>query len=153
GRAPDGSANIIFLPTPTPRGPNTGAAGNQAPTLGAIGDRTVYQGQVVTFTASATDPDQPQQTLAFSLDPGAPAGATINSASGVFSWPTAGVFAPSTNRVTVRVTDTGATPLSDSQTIALIVLVPPGFSVTRAGSQLTLGWPTVPGHTYRVEYA
>src|SRR6185436_19179903 len=42
------------------------------------------------------------QTLAFSLDPGAPAGASINSSNGVFTWLP---FAPGTNNVTVRVTD------------------------------------------------
>jgi hypothetical protein len=38
-----------------------------------------------TFTATATDPDLPAQTLTFSLV-GAPAGAAIDSSSGVFSW-------------------------------------------------------------------
>ena len=42
-------------------------------------------GDVLTFTAVASDPDS-GQTLAFSLDAGAPAGAAINSASGIFNW-------------------------------------------------------------------
>jgi len=71
----------------------------------------------------------------------------------VFTWPTIGVAAPSTNTVTVRVTDNGSPILSDSETIALIVLGPPSFNVvSRSGDQLTLGWTTILGRTYRVEY-
>jgi hypothetical protein len=34
------------------------------------------------------------------------------------------------------------------------VLGPPSFNVvSRSGDQLTLGWTTIPGRTYRVEYA
>ena len=46
----------------------------------------VNEGTSLTFTASATDPDIPAQSLIFSLDPGAPAGASINPGSGVFKW-------------------------------------------------------------------
>ena len=38
-----------------------------------------------TFTATATDPDVPANTLAFSLID-APSGAAIGSTSGVFTW-------------------------------------------------------------------
>jgi hypothetical protein len=153
GRYPNGTANIYFMSTPTPRGANIIPGGNTAPTLAPIGSKTVHQGQTLTFTAGATDADSPAQTLTFSLDPGGPAGAAINAASGVFTWPTTGVPATSTNTVTVRVTDNGAPPLSDVETIALIVISPPGFNaVNRAGDQLTLGWQTIQGRTYRVEY-
>ncbi|NJR53099.1 MAG: hypothetical protein HC780_29630, partial [Leptolyngbyaceae cyanobacterium CSU_1_3] len=33
-----------------------------------------------------TDADQPAQTLTYSLDVDAPAGATINATTGVFTW-------------------------------------------------------------------
>src|SRR5213594_4794614 len=52
---------------------------NSAPVLAAIGNKTTQVSQPVTFTATATDSDIPANTLAFSLDAGAPAGATINS--------------------------------------------------------------------------
>lgn len=57
-----------------------------APVLDAIGDRAVDESVEVTFTATATDPDIPVQTLAFSLGAGAPAGASIDGATGAFSW-------------------------------------------------------------------
>jgi regulation of enolase protein 1 (concanavalin A-like superfamily) len=150
GRLPDGSPNIVFLPAPTPRTPNLVGA-NIAPVLSPIGNRSVHRGQVVTFTAVANDADQPPQLLTFSLDAGAPAGASINPATGLFTWPTAGLPA-GTNTVTIRVTDNGAPSLSDAEAIQLIVLDPPSFHSTRLGNQLTLGWGTIPGRTYRVEF-
>ena len=59
---------------------------NVAPVLGAIGNKTVNEETALTFTATATDADIPANTLTFSLDAGAPAGATINATTGAFSW-------------------------------------------------------------------
>jgi hypothetical protein len=72
---------------------------NLPPVLGAIGNKTGVVGTPVTFTATATDPDIPANTLTFSLDAGAPTGASINPTTGVFSFTptTAGDF-----QVTVR---------------------------------------------------
>ena len=58
---------------------------NQPPSLAAISDQQVFTGDDVTFDADATDPDLPAQALAFSLE-GAPSAATIDSATGEFSW-------------------------------------------------------------------
>src|SRR6185436_15957846 len=61
-------------------------------------------------------------TLSFSLDPGAPVGATIHPTSGFFSWtPPASQLAGQTT-VTVRVTDSGSPPLSAAQVVSLAVL-------------------------------
>jgi hypothetical protein len=51
----------------------------------------------------------------------------------------------------VQVTDNGAPPLSDSETFTLIGL-PPAPTLTVNGSQVTIGFQTIPGKTYRVEY-
>jgi len=154
GRYPNGGPNIYFMPTPTPRSANIIPGGNTAPTLAPIGNKTVHQGQTLSFIASATDADSPAQTLTFSLDPGGPPGAAINAGSGVFTWSTTGVSSPSTNTLTVRVTDNGSPPLSDFETVALVVIRPPSFNtINRAGDQLTLGWQTIQGRSYRVEYS
>src|SRR6266545_2446663 len=78
---------------------------NAAPTLSGVpASATIPEMAAYTFTATATDPDQPANTLTFSLV-AAPAGAAINS-SGVFTWtPTEaqdGVY-----NFNVRVTDNG----------------------------------------------
>src|SRR5439155_6814634 len=96
--------------------------------------------------------EAPPQVLTFSLDQGAPAGAHI-SANGVFTWSTGTVPAPSTNSITVRVTDSGTPNLDASELINVIVLTPLAFGqLSRTDNQLTLHWQTAPGETYRVEY-
>ncbi len=93
---------------------------NVAPVLVGIGNQVAQVGAELTFTATATDADLPANVLAFSLDPGAPAGATINSSTGAFSW-TPGAGDVGTHQATVRVTDDGVPPLSDFETISIEV--------------------------------
>ena len=90
---------------------------NQAPVLAAIGDKTVDEGSLLSFTATASDADLPAQALTFSLDAGAPAGASITS-GGLFTWTPTEAQGPSTNLVTVRVSD-GVTNVN--QTIRIVV--------------------------------
>ena len=107
------------------------AATNNPPTLGAIPDQVIYLGQTVSFTAHATDPDQPAQTLAYSLA-SAPLGANLDPVSGLFSWkPTAG-HCPSTNPVVLQVTDTGIPPLSALQRFTILALNPVPLVLTPA---------------------
>ncbi|HTK70456.1 MAG TPA: putative Ig domain-containing protein [Candidatus Eisenbacteria bacterium] len=92
---------------------------NQAPVLNPIGNMVACgPGTAVTFTATATDADIPSNLLTFSLDPGAAPGATIGAVSGVFSW---NPQSPGSFPFTIRVTDNGSPPLSDSETITITV--------------------------------
>src|SRR6185436_15166568 len=99
---------------------DSGAGGNQCPVLTAIGGKTVTEGTLLTFTATATDPDA-GQTLTFSLDPGFPSGSSINSSTGVFAWTPAVDQGPATYPITVRVTDSGNPSCSDSEEILVTV--------------------------------
>src|SRR5438034_11832106 len=56
------------------------------PILSPIGDRSVAEGTLVSFTASANDANDPVSTLVFSLKSGAPSGAAIDPATGAFTW-------------------------------------------------------------------
>ena len=58
---------------------------NTAPVLAAIPPQATREGVPLTFTASATDADIPADSLTYSLI-GAPAGALIHAATGVFAW-------------------------------------------------------------------
>jgi hypothetical protein len=73
------------------------------------------------FTATAADPDTPSNTLTFSLDPGAPAGATIDANSGEFTWTPSETQGPGTYNLTVRVSDDGAPNLGSSATLSIQV--------------------------------
>ncbi len=127
---------------------------NTAPVLAPIANQLLGLGQTLSLTASATDTDLPPQTLTFSLGTGAPAGATIGSASGQLSWmPT---NAPATNTLSVIVTDNGIPSLSATQSFTVIVLPPAPWpqlgNVSLGGSTISFSWPSAAGYLYRVQY-
>ena len=94
---------------------------NRAPVLAEIDDDTIDEMVPYGFTASATDPDLPANTLAFSLI-GAPTGAGIDPVTGEFSWTPAESQGPGVYTFTVKVTDNGDPSLSDEQEVELTVL-------------------------------
>jgi hypothetical protein len=97
----------------------TTSTGNNPPTLAAIGAKSVNEASALAFTATATDPDA-GQVLTFTLDAGAPAGATISTA-GAFSWTPTEAQGPGTYPVTVRVTDNGSPTANDFETVSVTV--------------------------------
>jgi hypothetical protein len=90
---------------------------NLAPVLGGIGDRTVSEGELLSFTIGATDPDLPANSLTFSAF-GLPTGASFDPATRTFSWMPAETQGPGSYAVTFRVHDGG---LSDEETIDIAV--------------------------------
>jgi DNA/RNA endonuclease G (NUC1) len=78
---------------------------NSAPSLNPIGNKTVLLGSSLSFTASGVDVDLPAQTLSYSLTGAVPAGATMNSSTGVFSWTPTVEQAGAVYTFNVRVTD------------------------------------------------
>jgi hypothetical protein len=102
---------------------------NTPPVLAAITNCTVNVGQTVAFTASATDTDQPPQTLTFALLAGA-TNATLNTNSGAFSFRPLVTQANSTNNFTLKVSDNGTPPMSATQSFLVLVnpLSAPGIS-------------------------
>jgi len=85
---------------------------NDAPTLNAIANQTVDAGNTLSFTAVGADIDLPPQTLSYSLSGAVPSGASINAASGVFSWTPAAAQGGQIYTITARVTDNGSPALS-----------------------------------------
>jgi uncharacterized repeat protein (TIGR01451 family) len=94
---------------------------NSAPVLAAIGNKTVNELSALSFTATATDSDLPANTLTYSLDAGAPTGATINATTGAFTWTPTEAQGPGVYPITVRVTDNGSPVLNDYETINVTV--------------------------------
>ena len=93
---------------------------NSSPSISPISDLSVDEGNFVSVTASASDPDLPNQTLSFSLNAGSPAGASI-SPSGAFSWTPTEAQGPGTFDVTVRVTDNGPGNFSATENFSITV--------------------------------
>jgi VCBS repeat-containing protein len=94
---------------------------NLAPTLNPIGNKSGAQLTLISFTATATDPDLPANTLTFNLDAGFPSGASINASTGAFTWTPTVAQGPGVYPVTVRVTDNGTPALNDFETIQITV--------------------------------
>jgi len=94
---------------------------NEAPVLAKIPDFEIQEGSTVQFTAQVTDSDLPAQRLSFRLEPGAPPDASVDPQSGVFTWTVDPDAGPSTNRLTLTVTDNGIEPRSTSQSFQIVV--------------------------------
>ncbi|MFM2295160.1 MAG: hypothetical protein RLZZ350_1573, partial [Verrucomicrobiota bacterium] len=95
---------------------------NTAPVLSPLGDVTLAVNSNLSVTATATDVDLPANTLTFSLV-SAPAGMRIGASSGVITWSPTPLQRPSSNYVTVRVTDNSPTPLSDTQSFIVRTVI------------------------------
>jgi hypothetical protein len=93
---------------------------NTAPVLGAVGDQTVDELKLLTIQLSATDADLPANKLTFGLVSG-PSGLTV-SADGLAQWTPTEAQGPSTNLVTVKVTDDGTPALSATNSFSVTVM-------------------------------
>src|SRR5262249_6160577 len=97
---------------------------------------TIGQSFALNIATFASDPNTPPLPLTYSLDGGSPAGASINPATGVFSWTPAVGQSTGATTITVVVSDNQSPPnkISRSFTInvAAAAVVPP---ILRAVSQ------------------
>lgn len=80
---------------------------NSPPTLGAIANRTIAEGRLLTFATVASEGDLLWQALTFSLGAGAPSGAGIHPSSGGITWRPTEFQGGTTNRIAVIVRDKG----------------------------------------------
>lgn len=87
---------------------------NRPPVMETIGDKTVDEGQTLSFIVAASDPEG--DSLTYSAE-GLPAGAAFNSSTGSFTW-TPGYDQSGSYQATFRVSD-GA--LSDSKSVSITV--------------------------------
>ena len=126
---------------------------NHAPVLSPIPTQLVNEGNTLTFTISATDADAPPQQLAFSLGPGAPAGASLDPVSGVFSWtpPLSGYSV--TNPVSVQVSDNASPPQSSTASFNIVVVPRPVLlSMDEVNGSIIVAWSVLPGLSYQPQY-
>ncbi len=95
--------------------PNALAVVNGLPTVSPIADQVVDELTLMTFTATASDPEG--QTLTFSLQ-NTPYGASINSTTGVFTWTPTEEQGPGVYSINVMVSDGY---LMSSESVMIIV--------------------------------
>ena len=161
GRFADGASTIYYTARPTPGSPNAIAGVNTPPVFPFIPTQFAVPGQRLLVTVRAADPEFPlSQILAYTIVSGPPA-VEINS-SGLLRWIVATNEMPGDYPVTVRVTDSGAPPRSDTTsfiigirsavTITTVAPAPVMHTLSAPSGQATFTITTTPGHTYRVLY-
>src|SRR5205814_2382766 len=91
---------------------------NSPPTLTVPPDQTIPELSTLTVTKTASDADLPANNLTFSLLSG-PTGVHLDSATGLLTWTPTEAQGPSTNLITVRVTDNGTPALSDTKSFTV----------------------------------
>jgi hypothetical protein len=94
---------------------------NRPPALAGIADQEVNEGSLLTFAVQASDPDIPANRLTFQLLAGAPAGAMMDAATGVFTWVPSEEQGEGSYSLSVRVTDDGEPPLSVTRAFGVTV--------------------------------
>ncbi len=127
---------------------------NSNPIINPIPDLHAFAGHTVSNACVAYDSDIPAQNLTFSLiDP--PSGATIDPCTGMFTWQIPVSWPPSTNLITVQVTDDGEPPASATQTFKVIVLPIPQPILTSyriSGGEIGISFTAVvPGLAYHIQ--
>jgi hypothetical protein len=125
---------------------------NSPPVLTPLADRVAVTGMLVSVIASATDPDIPANSISYSLAPGFPPGATVNSSNGLFTWQASAVNLPATNNITIIATDNGSPPLSDSKNFRIVIVERPHMAIAAAGTNVLLTWTALPGVHYAVQF-
>ena len=117
---------------------------NARPVFSALPTNTFVVNELTALnvTNMATDLDIPAQTLTYGLVAGV-SGMTLNSANGILTWTPPQTNSPSTNIVSVAVTDNGSPALSATNTYTVIVKevnVPPSLPTiaTQIVNELTL---------------
>lgn len=127
--------------------------GNTPPVINPVPNQTVNVGATLLVTNTASDSDLPAQTLTFSPAASLPANASLNSASGVFSWRPHVSQANTTNLIQVQVTDNGSPNLSATNAFSVVVnsvTNPVVGGVTFAPGQITMtvNGPQGPDYTF-----
>jgi len=127
---------------------------NQPPVLAVVPDQTILAGRTLLVTNLASDPNVPPLPLTFSLS-NPPAGASINTSSGVFSWRPAIAQSPSTQTVSVVVSDNALPPLTATQSFNVTVNRPASpalsaASITNGQLGFWINGDTGPDYTIQV---
>lgn len=114
---------------------------NQPPIIGEIEPQTVTAGESLRVAVKAKDNDKPAQTLIYRIKQ-APAGAKIDSASGLFTWAAPESSSPGEELVGIAVTDAESGGAEGTATFKIIV-APPASPLLRLTAALQAAGLTV----------
>jgi pectin methylesterase-like acyl-CoA thioesterase len=135
---------IVWFSGWLPQLPNTAPVFTTPPTGTNM---AINVGVNLSVACTAVDSDTPAQTLTYSLLPGAPSGAVVNSGNGQFTWRPPVASAGTSNNIMVVATDNGLPNLSATNNFSVTinpVAQPTASSATYSNGQFSL---TVNGDT------
>jgi hypothetical protein len=115
--------------------------------------QTIYAGQTLTVTNSATNSVFPNSTFTFALLSD-PTNIFLNTSNGVMTWTPAISQIPSTNTISVMVTDDNVPPLSATNSFIVQVLLPPSLNIVpsaQSSNGFQLMFSTGSNTTWRIE--
>ncbi|MBI5388450.1 MAG: hypothetical protein HZA90_27615 [Verrucomicrobia bacterium] len=119
-------------------------ASNTPPTVSPIADQVIVAGNLLSMTVTGHDPDVPAQTLTYQLDPGYPAGASIDPVSGVFAWRPGLAQADTAFPITIRVRDNGTPAYDHAAMFNVLVQTPAPTTNAPSPAPTTAPTPTTP---------
>jgi hypothetical protein len=93
---------------------------NSAPVLTVPPEQTINELSALVLTNTASDADLPANSLTYALVSG-PSGVAVDPTTGVLTWTPTEDQGPSTNTITVKVTDDGEPSLSHTNAFKVIV--------------------------------
>lgn len=112
---------------------------NLPPVLSPINDIMIAEGQLLSFTATATDADLPANALTYTLVGNVPAGVTIHPSTGKLTWKPNEYQGGQTFNLTVRVTDSAGA--SDETSFAVTVLEVDDAPIFKSQDSLQFAYP------------
>ena len=123
------------------------------PVLTVPSQQIIYAGQTLIVTNSATNSIFPNSIFTFGTLP-TPANISINSTNGILTWTNTVSAAPSTNIITVTVSDNYSPPLGATNNFTVIIKLPNPPQLTNLlsvtnGFQFTLN--TISNTTWRID--
>jgi fibronectin type 3 domain-containing protein len=114
---------------------------NRAPVMDLIGDKSITEGDNLSFSVIATDPDGDNVFLSAT---NLPTGASFNPANGVFAWvPSAGQASVYPDIVFTASDSDLAVTRSISITVRTVLLPPIGLAVSAKSGKVGLSWNSV----------
>jgi hypothetical protein len=121
-----------------------------------VPDQAVDEGALLAVVLGAADPDIPANGLTFAFVGSPPEGATLDPVTGAVHGTPSEAQGPATHTITVRVTDDGIPPLSDTNSLTVVVAgTSEPLKVTARvteGGTVTLSWNARAGKDYSVQY-
>jgi len=127
---------------------------NRAPVIAPTISRWIHAGTMFVITNLAEDPDLPANLLIFDAAVPLPAGASLDSTTGVLTWAVPDSLVDGTNLLAIRVSDDGSPAMTATNFLAVRTSPRPLIEAgATLNGEIELRWTGIPGRRYQLQYA